>query len=125
MDLSNIQSFKLLQEKMKYHVKRQEVISENFANATTPGYYRKEVIKPDFNAMVGQASKDVRLATTNPNHINPNASRGDANIFTTDVRVKLDMESIQMSQNQSEFAQAAATYKKMLSLVREAIRAGQ
>lgn len=121
MDFSNIQSFKLLSEKMRYHSQRQEVIAENFANATTPNYHRKDVKKPDFNMMVGAASKDVNLAVTNSKHIGVGGQNAGSNVMSTDVKVKLDMEALQMTQNKGEFDSAAATYKKMMNLFREAI----
>lgn len=125
MDLNDIQSFKLLQEKMKYHSSRQEVIAENFANVDTPRYYRKDVKQPDFASMVGMQSSTIGLRTTDPNHIDPNSPNSPSNILSTDVRVKLDMEALQMTQNSGEFSKATSTYRKMLMLVREAIGGGQ
>jgi len=121
MDFNNIKSMVMLQEKMKHHAGKQTVIAENFAKADTPGYKRKEVKEPDFGALVGQASQNIKLKTTNSKHINPNDMGGGVQTFSTSDKVKLDMESIALTQNVGEYSKTASTYKKMIGLIREAV----
>ncbi len=124
MDFSAITSFNLLHQKMKHHASRQEVIAENFANSTTPGYMRKEINKPDFGSMVGQASKNITLKTTDPNHMQMKGSSPDS-AMVTDVKVQPDLEAVQMTANSKEFGAASATYRKMMQLVRDSLGSGQ
>jgi flagellar basal-body rod protein FlgB len=124
MDFSSITSFNLLHQKMKHHASRQEVIAENFANANTPGYMRKDIDKPDFGSMVGQASKNITLKTTDPNHIQMKGSSADSPIVTN-FKVQPDLEAIQMTANSKEFGAATASYKKMMQLVRDSFGSGQ
>jgi len=121
VDFNNIKSMVMLQEKMKHHANKQSVIAENFANAETPGYKKKDMVEPDFNKMVGLYSQKIELTTTNPKHINPNAIGSESKIYSTGNKVKLDMEAIALTQNVGEYNKTASTYRKMISLVKEAL----
>lgn len=122
MDLSKITSFALLTEKMKYNADRQQIISENFANADTPGYKRKELEKPNFDEIFNSKLSALTPATTHSNHLGAidDDSINGRQIITSDNKVQLDMEAIELMQNSTSYAEAASTYKKFLSLLKEA-----
>ena len=48
---------------------RQDVLSENVANADTPGYVAHDLKPPDFHSILSQTTSHVALATTQPGHI--------------------------------------------------------
>jgi flagellar basal-body rod protein FlgB len=76
--------------KLMYLDKRQEVLSQNIANADTPGYQSKDLTKVDFGAVLKNVSKEntVRLETTNPGHMpGPNALKN-----AKDLKDKLTYE---------------------------------
>ncbi len=119
MDLNKIALLNMLQEKMKYNSARQEVISQNIANVDTPEYKRKDISKPNFNNMV--KSSMVSLQTTNPQHISGINSSGNYVAMESESPVELDMEAIELMKNSEDFAGATSTYKKILSLLNQAI----
>ncbi len=123
MDLSKITSFALLEEKMKYNADRQQVIAENFANVDTPGYKRKDIEKPDFANIFNEKLSALTPAQTNSKHIGAvdDDSINGRKVITSEDKVQLDMEALEMMQNSTSYSEANATYKKMLSLVRVAI----
>ncbi len=119
MDLDKIPTMNMLQAKMKYGAARQEAIVGNIANVDTPGYKRKDIDKPSFDGMV--KSSMLALNTTNSGHISGIDSSSSYVAHATDDKVEIDMEAIEMMKNNSEFSKTTTTYKKMLSLLREAI----
>lgn len=120
MDLDKIALTSMLQTKMKYDAARQDAISQNIANVDTPGYNRKEVTKPDFKNMV--KTHMLGLETTNPQHISgTNSSSSSYAPYSTDDKVEIDMEAIEMMKNNADFSKTSTTYRKILSLIKEAI----
>lgn len=119
MDLNNISLINMLQEKMKYSAARQEVISQNIANVDTPGFKRKDITQPNFGNMV----KDhmVALETTDPKHIGGSKSSGIYLAKDTGSTVELDMEALELMKNNNEFSKASTTFKKIISLLNQAI----
>jgi flagellar basal-body rod protein FlgB len=119
MDIDKIEMMNMLQNRMKYDANRQKALAENIANVDTPGYFRKDVTKPSFKGMV--QSSMLGLNTTNSKHISGSDSSSQYAEYTTRDKVEIDMEALELSKNSADFAQSAATYKKMLSLIRAAI----
>ncbi len=123
MDITKIKSLAILEEKMKYNSSRQQVIAENFANVDTPGYKRKELEEADFGNIFNKQLKIVEPARTNANHL-PGLDDGTLNgwkILTEKNKVQADMEALEMMKNSTSFAEASSTYKKLLSLIKEAV----
>lgn len=121
MDFNEIKTMKVLADKIGYHAKKQQIHAENFANSTTPGYTRKDVTSPDFAAMLGKATNNVTIKTTDPKHISSASANGDYQVVSSDIKVKMDMEALQMTQNSGEYSKATSAYKKMMILFKEAI----
>lgn len=70
MDLSNLGLFKLIHKKMDWLTQRQEVLSENVANADTPGYKPRDLVPFSFKSAVRESStQGVHLARTDTAHI--------------------------------------------------------
>ena len=119
MDLNKIGIMDMLQNKMKYHAAKQEVISQNIANVDIPGYKRKDITEPSFKGMV--KSSMLNLNVTDPKHISGVNSSPFFTSHDTSDTVELDMEAIEMMKNNQDFASASTTYKKMVSLMRTAV----
>ncbi|MDR3438518.1 flagellar basal body rod protein FlgB [Telmatospirillum sp.] len=62
--------FAMAQKSMDWLSKRQEVLSENVANANTTGYQAKDLAPISFKHML-EKDVAVRAATTNPMHVSP------------------------------------------------------
>ena len=71
MTLDNIGLFQAMGAKMQYLNHRNEVISQNVANANTPGYQPKDLTEVDFGSVLQnvQNGGDVRTATSHPAHM--------------------------------------------------------
>lgn len=121
MDFDQIQSLNLLSQKLRHHSKNQSVISENMASADIPGYKKKMLKTPDFNGMVNDKLGQISLKTTNSNHITEHSGGLNNGVYSTQEKVKLDMEAFEMMKNNTSYAEGTITYKKMLSLMKNAV----
>ncbi|ANP44964.1 flagellar basal body rod protein FlgB [Candidatus Viadribacter manganicus] len=135
MDLANTPFFGLLRARLDNLSERQRLISENIANASTPGYRPRDVDTSGFERMVAAASSGhggVTIARTNAGHMSPNgAGSGGANIITRDDSettidgnaVVLEEQMARAAQTRMDFETGIALYQKGLELVRLAARA--
>jgi len=117
----------MLRERMTWLNRRQDLLSENIANADTPGYVARDLKPLDFaDALKGGGPS---LAVTNARHIAiaPHAaSFGEQ--ATQDVEsspngnaVSLEQEMIKVSETQAQFQAAANLYAKAMTLMKTAI----
>lgn len=120
MDISNINSMKMLTEQMRYSTARQDVITQNIASKDIPDYTRKDINKAAFSDYLSNAGSKLNLRTTNKNHMSSISSGSDLAI-DEGIPVQLDIESIEMMQNNMKFNAANSTYRKFLSLFKDAI----
>ncbi len=121
MDISNIYSLNLLEQKMKYNSARQEVISENFANVDTPGYKRKDLAPLNFDNVLSNEIKSIAPVKTNSKHLTGIDNSSQFPILSGKNKVQLDMEALEMMKNTNSFSEASASYKKILSLIKEVV----
>lgn len=84
MTTQNLALFKGLTAKMGYLNHRQSVISQNIANADTPGYVPNDLTKPDFGAVLERVDTakrsgmaGVSMAATESGHMRPGGERMD------------------------------------------------
>ncbi|MFA7276554.1 MAG: flagellar basal body rod protein FlgB [Pseudobdellovibrionaceae bacterium] len=71
MTTENLSLFQAMNAKMNYLAQRQKVISQNIANADTPGYVGQDLNKVDFSKLVENIDHNrmhVTASTTNPLH---------------------------------------------------------
>lgn len=128
-----------LKDRMRFLQSRQKLLSQNIANADTPGYKPKDIrqlgIDPASRgsdaarrlASAGSTSA-YGLAATNPRHITP----GGQGVATEDRgatyetrpsgnSVDLENEMLKVSQNQIDFQTAANIYQRSLATLKIAI----
>jgi flagellar basal-body rod protein FlgB len=78
MSISNLPLMKAISAKVDYLDKRQGILSQNIANADTPGYQSKDLTDVDFASVMKKltGTKRVTLETTNPMHMpNPDMTK--------------------------------------------------
>jgi flagellar basal-body rod protein FlgB len=56
MNMTGLPLIKALEERMRYLSARQSVLSENIANADTPGYQSRDAVAPNFGDILGATS---------------------------------------------------------------------
>ena len=117
----------MLRTRMAWLNQRQNLLSENVANADTPGYVARDLKPLDFADALGRGGP--ALAVTNSRHIAiaPHES-GSGERASPDVEfspngnaVSLEQEMIKVSQTQAQFQAAANLYAKAMTLMKTAI----
>ena len=63
--------FAMAQRQVDYLARRQSVLSENVANANSPGYKEKDLAPVSFKDLMAQPNEGVRATVTNPMHLSP------------------------------------------------------
>ena len=134
MDLGNTPFFGLLRSRLDQLSERQRLISENIANASTPGYRPRDVDTSGFEPMVASAAGGggLQMARTKAGHMSPGGGgAGGVNIVTRDDSettidgnaVVLEEQMSAAAQTRMEFETGIALYQKGLELIRMAARA--
>jgi flagellar basal-body rod protein FlgB len=119
MNFANLSVMNLLQHKMQYTAERQDYISQNIASADIPKYRRQDVRKPDFSKMVKSYNNNLSLNTTHHAHLTSNVSSSQFVAYQTEDTVELDQEAVEMMKNRSDYTNAATTYKKILTILKD------
>jgi flagellar basal-body rod protein FlgB len=121
----------MLHERMTWLHQRQDVLSQNVANADTPGYVARDLKPQDFSEMLrGESTSANRLAVTDARHISltPSDSTRFEDVSSPDQEanpngnaVSLEQEMIKVADTQVQFQAAANLYTKALTLMKTAI----
>jgi flagellar basal-body rod protein FlgB len=69
MDLSKITLFALSKKRMDWLNQRQEVLSQNIANADTPGYRAQDLKKFKFKELIRRESMQLNMDVKNSDHL--------------------------------------------------------
>ncbi|HWT98322.1 MAG TPA: flagellar basal body rod protein FlgB [Rhizomicrobium sp.] len=129
MDMQNLPLLSLLRERMTWLNQRQDVLSQNVANADTPRYVARDLKPLDFDRMVG-ASAGTKMMTTNARHIAISSLRGgkfedhetpDQESDPNGNAVSLEVEMIKVADTQAQYQAAANLYAKAVTMMKTAI----
>ena len=129
MAISDLPIFSMLRTRMQWHQERQRLLAENVSNADTPNFRPRDLAQPDFARQVQQASGQLQLALTSPQHLaGPSAAGGFASQQNSkyDVRpagnaVSLEDEMMKVASNQMDYQAAVSLYSRSMGLIRTAI----
>ena len=135
MNLPDIPLFAMLRERMSWLNQRQGVLSQNVANADTPGYGARDLKAPDFETLLRNTVKSTEISsglrTTNSKHIALQASAesgGFTDFAAPDVEaslngnsVSLESEMMKMADTQASYQAATNLYSKAVDMMRTAI----
>ena len=138
MPISNIPLFAMLRTRMHWHQERQRVLSENVANADTPGFRPRDLVPPKFDRMTPAAgsTSGVTLVRTDPGHqaLSGGGAAGSSSFASArntgqQIRpagnaVSLEEEMIKVAANQMDYQAATAIYSRSLGLIKTAIGRG-
>ncbi|HEX8901307.1 flagellar basal body rod protein FlgB [Vitreimonas sp.] len=134
MDLANSPFFGLLRQRLDHLSERQRLISENIANASTPGYRPRDLDSTSFDRMLASAAggRGLSMTRTNAGHmVEGGGGRIDPEIVTRDDSettidgnaVVLEEQMARAAETRMQFETGLALYQKGLDLVRLAARA--
>lgn len=130
MNLPDVPLFAMLKERMTWLHQRQDLLSQNVANADTPGYVARDLKALDFASALRKTSGGATMMTTNARHIAiaPTSTSKFDDVAAPDVAanpngnaVSLEMEMIKVSDTQAQFQAAANLYAKAMTLMKTAI----
>ena len=96
----------MLKTRMRWLESRQKVLSENIANAETPGYRQRDLKQLDFPQLVAVGAKGERSFETTP----------DGN------SVVLEDEMMKVAETQQDYQLATMLYGKSLALLKMAVK---
>ena len=130
MNLPDVPLLSMLRERMNWLHQRQDVLSQNVANADTPGYVARDLKPLDFEEALSSTSSGAALMTTNTRHIALTPSHAakfedreapDQQSTPNGNSVALESEMVKVSDTQAEFQAAANLYSKAMTMMKEAI----
>jgi len=130
MNLPDIPLLSMLRERMTWLHQRQDLLSQNVANADTPGYVARDLKPLDFEQALSDANSGATMMTTNVRHIALSPSHAgkfddhetpDQESNPNGNAVSLEMEMIKVSDTQAQFQAAANLYAKTITLMKTAI----
>jgi flagellar basal-body rod protein FlgB len=131
VNLSEVPLLGILRERMAWLNARQGVLSQNVANADTPGYSARDVKPIDFKDILkGESSVSTGLTLTDPRHIGitpqtsstfENTDAPDTESNPTGNTVALEQEMIKVADTQAQYQAAANLYSKAMGMLRTAI----
>ena len=134
MDVGQIPLLAMLKERMAWLNRRQDVLSQNVANADVAQYTARDIKPIDFAQVLKNATKANPgvLTTTNPMHISPAApgvtydeyDSPDVESTPTGNTVSLESEMIKVADTQAQFQAATNLYAKAMDMMKTAIGRG-
>jgi flagellar basal-body rod protein FlgB len=133
MNVADMPLFSILKERLGWLNQRQAALSQNVANADTPGYSARDLKPINFEDVLKGASGSTQfyptLQVTDPRHIalktagaasyedqdspDPGAAGGNT--------VSLEQEMIKVADTQAEYQAASNLYAKAIGMMKTAI----
>lgn len=121
-----------LKTQMRWHASRQSVLSENIANADTPGYGARDLKRVDHERrFVVETPSVAEPSRTNAMHIKgsivatrPAVDGEEVSSFEVTPAgnsVVLEEEVMKMTSNQLDYQTVATVYQKSLAMLRTAV----
>jgi flagellar basal-body rod protein FlgB len=120
MDLTQLGIFSGIVGKMNWLTQRQQTISENVANADTPGYEAKDITPFSFESMF----KKLTLNTTQSGHIQlasaaDGAEARETSTLRTTWELKPDGNAVSVEREAKKAADTAADYELVTSMYKK------
>lgn len=147
MDLQNLTLFNMASKKMGWLTQRQSVLSQNVANADTPGYRGKDLKQLDFSKQLKEASVGVKV--TNKHHVTPdrygvdpirtspmhskgtlpekrdyreNKDKNPYEISIDENGVVLEEQMVKVGKTRQDYNISTTIYKKHMNMLRMAVK---
>ncbi len=130
MDYSNIKLLSMMQLKMAYLAESQDVLSQNIANADTPGYKAKQLRELDFKKIAQAEANRLKMRATSPSHSKGTKPNNDFRVDTqrkthettpVENSIALEEQMAKLAQNQHEYMLTTSLYNKTASMFKTAI----
>jgi flagellar basal-body rod protein FlgB len=127
MPISQIPILSMLRTKMQWHQERQQLLSENVANANTPKFQPHDLAPPDPARL--QPSAALAMMRTSDAHLSGSATDSrfqldrhrDFEVTPVGNSVDLEEEMLKVAANQMDYQAATQLYTRGLDLIKVAI----
>ncbi len=129
MDLSRLSLFSFITQRMNWLGERQKLLTENIANADTPGFVSRDLKKFDVAATGRVAGGRMELAVSDPAH--GAGTRGAAGFATQKNKplettisgntVSLDQELMKAADTAMDYQLVTNLYRKQLGMLRSVL----
>ena len=96
--------------------RRMEVLSNNIANADTPGYKARDV---DFHKVLSWQLGAGGLETTHSGHLASPHALDNGQVFTIPYNTSVDGNTVEIGLEQAKFGKAAMEYQATLDFLQE------
>ncbi len=130
MDMKGVPLFSALRARMEWLSERQKLLSENIANADTPGYRTRDLKPVDFEEMLKQGHASD-IATTHSGHLKGSADVNRFNFKPVEVdgqeanpsgnTVSIEDQMVKLGETQMEYETATGIYRKQAQLLKLAL----
>lgn len=132
MDSKSVPILSALRTRLEWLSERQKLLSENIANADTPGYRARDLKPVDFHKMLKRNSTSA-LALTHPMHIK--GGLGDQNfrfqpteaegyeVNPSGNSVSIEEQMVKLGETQMEYETATGIYRKQSQMLKIALGA--
>lgn len=135
MNLPAIPLLDMLRERMAWLNQRQNVLSQNVANADTPGYVARDMKPLDFQSLLDKSAmgSGSQLVVTDPRHITMTSdavqsadeqASGEAATNPNGNSVSIEEEMMKVADTQAQYQAATNLYAKAIGMMRTAIDKG-
>ncbi|MBN2752056.1 MAG: flagellar basal body rod protein FlgB [Rhodospirillaceae bacterium] len=135
MDLQNLTFFQMAQQRMDWLAQRQKVVSQNLANANTPGYAAQDLKPVDFRSTLSRSlakdSQSVAATRTDPKHLSGSLPQSGPYRVETQRRpyeytldkngVDVEEQMSKAASNRTQYEVAANLFSKNLSMIKTAL----
>jgi flagellar basal-body rod protein FlgB len=128
MDLQGIGLFRMISQQLRWLGQRQEVLSQNVANADTPGYQARDLEKLTFGDALQRAT--LRPAATQAGHLlgkaaDPAAAKAKTitpwEVSPDGNGVVLEQQMTSLAETQADYQMATELYRKQIGMLKTAI----
>ncbi len=130
MEAKGAPLFAALRAKMDWLSERQKLLSENIANADTPGYQARDLKPVDFHKMLKRSSAS-EIAITNPRHLKGAADAQRFNfkpektsskeVNPSGNSVSIEEQMVKLGETQMEYETVTGIYRKQAQLLKLAL----
>lgn len=131
MEVTDLPLFSMLKQRMTWLNQRQDLLSQNVANADTPKYVARDLKPLEFDQMLGGPGRTgTSMMATNARHFSLTPSQSgkfedrespDQEFSPNGNAVALEVQMIKVSDTQAQFQAAANLYAKAMTMMKTAI----
>jgi len=135
MDLKSLNLFQAVKKRMDWLAQRQEVLSQNIANADSPGYRARDPTPYNLKDLIRRESAQLNMASTGEGHLGGRrkqirdfAERPDRKPFETAPAgnsVVLEEQMAKVGETGANYKMATNLYRKHVGMLRMALGARQ